>query len=68
MNDMNNETDKLTKPHFEDLTIICNRCGASFAHSAGAQDFFYDRFLNEPKKCPQCRLPKRLYPNQKGGA
>jgi ssDNA-binding Zn-finger/Zn-ribbon topoisomerase 1 len=45
---------------FEDKSIQCSDCGATFTFSAGEQEFFATKgFTNEPKRCPQCRQAKR---------
>ncbi len=41
---------------FQDKSIQCSDCGATFAFSAGEQEFFQSKgFNNEPKRCPSCR-------------
>ena len=41
---------------FEDKTLQCSDCGASFTFSAEEQEFFQAKgFTNEPKRCPACR-------------
>ena len=44
---------------FKDKTITCKRCGAPFEWKAGEQEFYYDRNLSEPAKCPECRMELR---------
>lgn len=36
-------------------TIICKRCGKEFEFTDGEAEFYKDRNLNEPKRCPDCR-------------
>ena len=41
---------------FQDKSIQCADCGATFTFSAGEQEFFQAKgFTNEPKRCPPCR-------------
>ena len=41
---------------FEDKTIQCSDCGASFTFTAGEQEFFKTKgFTSEPKRCSFCR-------------
>ena len=45
---------------YEDKTLECVECGASFTFSASEQEFFATKgFTNEPKRCPQCREAKK---------
>jgi hypothetical protein len=41
---------------FEEKTIQCSDCGATFAFTAGEQEFYQTKgFTNIPKRCPTCR-------------
>jgi CxxC-x17-CxxC domain-containing protein len=41
---------------FEDRSLTCRDCGASFVFSAGEQAFFASKGLaNEPQRCTACR-------------
>ncbi len=45
---------------YEDKTLVCKECGAEFIFSAGEQEFYAQRGLeNEPKKCKACRDAKK---------
>ncbi len=45
---------------FEDKSIQCSDCGASFTFSAGEQEFFQTKgYTNEPKRCPSCRQSRK---------
>ena len=45
---------------FEDRTIICKDCQASFLFTAGEQGFFLEKgLLNEPQRCCGCRDVRR---------
>ena len=35
--------------------LTCKICGSSFTFSIGEQEFYRDRQLMEPRRCPQCR-------------
>ncbi len=41
---------------FEDKSLQCSDCGATFTFSAGEQEFFASKgYTNEPKRCSPCR-------------
>jgi CxxC-x17-CxxC domain-containing protein len=45
---------------FEDKTLTCADCGASFTFSAAEQEFFQSKgYTNEPKRCPACRQNRK---------
>ncbi len=45
---------------FEDKTLVCRECGASFTFSAGEQEFYQNRgLMNEPARCPSCRAARK---------
>jgi len=45
---------------FEDKSLTCVECGVEFVFTAGEQEFYQSRGLeNEPKRCPDCRRAKR---------
>jgi CxxC-x17-CxxC domain-containing protein len=50
---------------FQDKTIQCADCGSSFTFTAREQEFFQSKgYVNEPKRCPNCRQSRR---SQRGG-
>lgn len=50
---------------FEDKTLTCRDCGASFAFTAREQEFYAGKgFTNEPGRCPDCRAAHK---SQRGG-
>ena len=52
---------------FEDKSIQCSDCGATFTFSAGEQEFFQTKgFTNEPKRCPECRRANKAQRSQSG--
>ncbi len=45
---------------FQDKSIQCSDCGATFTHSAEDQEFFQKKgFTNEPKRCTSCRQARK---------
>jgi CxxC-x17-CxxC domain-containing protein len=45
---------------FQDKSLTCSDCGASFTFSAEDQEFFKSKgYQNEPKRCPSCRQARR---------
>jgi hypothetical protein len=41
---------------YQDKTIQCSDCGATFTFTAGEQAFFQTKgFTSEPKRCTFCR-------------
>ena len=45
---------------FTDKTLVCKECGSDFLFTAGEQEFYQSRSLqNEPGRCPECRAAKK---------
>ncbi len=45
---------------FEDKSLQCVECSATFVFSAEEQSFFQSKgYTNEPKRCPSCRETRR---------
>ena len=45
---------------YQDKSLQCADCGASFTFSAEDQEFFKSKgYLNEPKRCPSCRQERK---------
>jgi CxxC-x17-CxxC domain-containing protein len=45
---------------FQDKTLTCADCGATFTFSAEDQEFFQQKgYTNEPKRCPECRQARK---------
>src|SRR5947199_9200667 len=45
---------------FVDRTLTCRDCGREFLFTAGEEDFYQSRGLqNEPRRCPECRAARR---------
>ncbi len=46
--------------NFLDKTLTCRECTKTFLFTAGEQDFFRQKGLvNEPGRCPECRVKRR---------
>ena len=45
---------------FKDKKLKCSDCGSIFIFSAGEQFFFWSKGLSIPKRCPECRLKRKL--------
>lgn len=53
-----------THMQFDDKSLTCRDCNKSFVFSGGEQEFFSAKGLvNEPKRCPNCRLMMRVQRN-----
>ena len=53
---------------FEDKTLQCSDCGATFTFSAEEQEFFQSKgYTNEPKRCPSCRQARKAERYGSGG-
>jgi CxxC-x17-CxxC domain-containing protein len=49
---------------FEDKSLTCRDCSKQFVFSGGEQEFFAAKgLINEPKRCPNCRLLMRIQRN-----
>jgi CxxC-x17-CxxC domain-containing protein len=45
---------------YQDKSIVCADCGATFTFTADEQDFFAQKgYTNEPKRCPTCRAARK---------
>jgi CxxC-x17-CxxC domain-containing protein len=53
---------------FQDKSIRCSDCGATFTFSAGEQELFAKRgYTNDPKRCSWCRALRRTQGNSLSG-
>ena len=51
---------------YEDKTLVCQDCGNEFVFTAGEQDFYKEKGLdNEPKRCVECRRARKANNNNK---
>jgi len=54
------------EPRYRDKYLVCKTCTTGFLFSAGEQEYFASvppekgGPLSEPKRCPECRLARRL--------
>jgi len=45
---------------FQDKLLQCSDCGQEFTFTAGEQEFYSSRGLqNEPRRCPDCRRARK---------
>ncbi len=48
---------------FEDKTLVCKECGNEFVFTAGEQEFYAEKGLqNEPQRCKACRDARKNAP------
>jgi CxxC-x17-CxxC domain-containing protein len=53
---------------FQDKTLTCRDCGQEFIWTAGEQEFYASRGLqNAPSRCPSCRAARRASQGGGGG-
>ena len=49
---------------FQEKSIVCSDCDATFTFSVEDQEFFQTKgFTNEPKRCPSCRQARKTERN-----
>jgi len=51
---------ELTRNDFEDKQLVCIDCEATFIFTKGEQFYYAGRGLTETKRCPACRLKRKL--------
>jgi CxxC-x17-CxxC domain-containing protein len=57
-----------TQVSFADKTLTCRDCGQEFVWTAGEQEFYQSRGLqNPPSRCPSCRAARRAGGGGGGG-
>ncbi|MBI2850961.1 MAG: zinc-ribbon domain containing protein [Chloroflexi bacterium] len=53
---------------FQDKSLQCSDCGATFTFTAEEQDFYQSKgYTNEPKRCPDCRQARKTERSGSGG-
>ena len=53
---------------FQDKSLECSDCGATFTFTAEEQEFFQSKgYTNEPKRCPACRQARKTQRYGDGG-
>jgi hypothetical protein len=53
--------------NFRDLVLECIDCQRNFTFTRGEQQYFASKGLSTPKRCPQCRLKRKLTLVREGG-
>jgi CxxC-x17-CxxC domain-containing protein len=54
---------------YQDKSLQCSDCGATFTFSAEEQEFFASKgYTNEPKRCPTCREARKSARYGTGGS
>jgi len=49
---------------FQNKELACRDCNKTFVFTAGEQEFFAQKgLINEPKRCPNCRILMRVQRN-----
>jgi CxxC-x17-CxxC domain-containing protein len=52
---------------FQEKSLQCSDCGATFTFTTEEQEFFASKgFTNEPKRCPSCRQARKTERNDSG--
>ncbi len=59
--------ERIEKLPLENKRIACVDCGVQFIFGPGEQRYFLSKGLSEPKRCPQCRLKRKLTLVREGG-
>ena len=59
--------ERIEKLYLKDKRLKCIDCGTCFIFSVGEQRYFLSKSLSEPKRCPQCRLKRKLSLVREGG-
>jgi CxxC-x17-CxxC domain-containing protein len=53
---------------YQDKSLVCSDCGATFTFDAGEQEFFATKgYTNEPKRCTTCRASRKESQGNTGG-
>jgi CxxC-x17-CxxC domain-containing protein len=53
---------------FQDRELRCRDCGSTFIFTAGEQEFYASKGLeNDPQRCPTCRAARRASRGSGGG-
>ncbi|MBI4188308.1 MAG: zinc-ribbon domain containing protein [Chloroflexi bacterium] len=57
----------LRKVDFQDKQLTCTDCDATFTFTKGERFYYASKGLCEPKRCPNCRLRRKLTLVREGG-
>lgn len=53
---------------FQDKSLQCSDCSTTFTFTAEEQEFFQSKgYVNEPKRCPECRQARKSARSGGGG-
>jgi CxxC-x17-CxxC domain-containing protein len=45
---------------YQDKSLQCSDCGATFSFTTGEQEFYKEKgYTNEPRRCPACRQSRK---------
>jgi len=61
------ESQNVKTVNFRDLILECVDCKRAFTFTRGEQVYFASKGLSTPKRCPQCRLKRKLSLVREGG-
>jgi hypothetical protein len=50
-----------------DIKLVCRECGKPFLFTEGEQEFYKQKGLNTPSRCPGCRVAKRAQAQSQPG-
>ena len=50
----------MEQTEFKAATLICVNCRQAFTFTAGEQRFYWSKGLAMPKRCPECRMKRKL--------
>ena len=56
----------MSRENIKPKILTCKICGVEFNWSVGEQQFYRDRELQEPKRCPECRVKREVQRLGKG--
>ncbi len=54
--------------NIEPKKLTCKICGIEFTWRIGEQQFYRDRRLQEPRRCPECRVKREVQRHGNGEA
>ena len=60
-------TEQIGRLELKDKCLKCIDCDMPFVFSEGEQRYFLSKGLSEPKRCPKCRLKRKLTLVKEGG-
>jgi len=57
----------ITALSLKDKPLYCLDCGIEFTFTVGEQRYFLSKGLSTPKRCPECRLKRKVSLVREGG-